>query len=141
MEKSTIVIEEESITKGNRIFLKRKITVTSSRGVATVYEDEIPLKDLFKVDSELNIFERYLVKLYDEIVQTKFISEKHNNGEKSLKEVVKEQYGVDTLTPEEFRAEVDSRGWTKEMTRAYFKEMGDTEEVIDRLMKSVYPEN
>lgn len=61
--------------------------------------------------------------------------------EKSLKEVVKEQYGVDTLTPEEFRAEVDSRGWTKEMTRAYFKEKGDTEEVIDRLMKSVYPEN
>lgn len=36
--------------------------------------------------------------------------------EKSLKEVVKELYGVDTLTPEEFRAEVDSRGWTKEMT-------------------------
>jgi hypothetical protein len=60
--------------------LKRKITITSSRGVETVHEDKILLKDLFKVDSELNIFERYLVKLYDEIVQTKFLFQKHNES-------------------------------------------------------------
>ena len=41
---------------------------------------EKKLKDLFKVDSELNIFERYLVKLYDEIVQTKFLFQKHNES-------------------------------------------------------------
>lgn len=80
MGKSVIVIEEESITQNNHVFLKRKITITSSRGVETVHEDKILLKDLFKVDSELNIFERYLVKLYDEIVQTKFLFQKHNES-------------------------------------------------------------
>lgn len=60
--------------------------------------------------------------------------------EKSLKEVIKEQYGVDTLTPEEFRAEVDSRGWTKEMTRAYFESFNDPQEYIEKLLKTIYPE-
>ena len=78
MGKSIIVIEEESITKDNHVFLKRKITITSSRGIATVHEDEIPLKDLFGVDSEVNVFERYLTKLYNESVQTKFLFQKHN---------------------------------------------------------------
>ena len=33
MGKSIIVIEEESITQNNHVFLKRKKTITSSRGV------------------------------------------------------------------------------------------------------------
>ena len=47
---------------------------------------------------------------------------------KTLKEVVKEQYGVETLTPAEFRTEVDKKGWTKEMVRSYFESNGDTKE-------------
>lgn len=44
MGKSIIVIEEESITQNNHVFLKRKITITSSRGVETVHEDKNPIK-------------------------------------------------------------------------------------------------
>lgn len=61
--------------------------------------------------------------------------------EKTLKEVVKEQYGVETLTPAEFRTEVDKKGWTKEMVRSYFESNGDTKEQIDELMRSIYPED
>lgn len=60
---------------------------------------------------------------------------------KSLKEVVKEQYGVDTLAPGEFRVDVDRRGWTKEMTRAYFESHKDnSKEEVDTLMNLIYPE-
>ncbi len=59
---------------------------------------------------------------------------------KSLKEVIKEEHGVDTLTPEEFRAEVGRRGWTKEMTRAYFaSHENNSKEEVDKLMSLIYP--
>ncbi len=60
---------------------------------------------------------------------------------KSLKEVVKEQFGVDTLTAEEARAEFKQLGWTKEKVKAYFEFNGNSKEKIKRIINDLYPEN
>lgn len=60
---------------------------------------------------------------------------------KSLKEVVKEQYGVDTLTTEEAHAEFKQLGWTKEQVKAYFESNGNSKEQVERIMNDLYPRN
>ncbi|WP_195408745.1 hypothetical protein [Bacteroides congonensis] len=63
--KSSIIITEETISENGKISLNRKITVESSSGNSTVYEDTIPVKELFNNDTEINVFERWVIKLRD----------------------------------------------------------------------------
>lgn len=60
---------------------------------------------------------------------------------KTLKEVVKEQFKVDTLTSEEACAEFKQLGWTKEEVKAYFESNGNSKEQVERIMNDLYPEN
>lgn len=71
MDKTQIIITEETISKDGKVSLNRKITVDSPLGNATVYEDNIPAKELFNNDTEFNVFERWLIKLYNEIIWKK----------------------------------------------------------------------
>lgn len=60
---------------------------------------------------------------------------------KTLKEVVKKQFKVDTLTAEEARAEFKQLGWTKEKVKAYFEFNGNSKEQVEHIMNDLYPEN
>ena len=60
---------------------------------------------------------------------------------KTLKEVVKELYGVDTLTAEEARAEFKQLGGEEEKVKAYFEFNGNSKEKIKQIMNDLYPEN
>lgn len=68
MNKTKITIEEEAISENEKVSLNRKITVDSSLGNTTVYEDKISAKELFKDDTEFNVFERWAIKLYNETI-------------------------------------------------------------------------
>lgn len=60
---------------------------------------------------------------------------------KTLKEVVKEQFKVDTLTSEEACVEFKQLGWTKEEVKAYFESNRNSKEQVERIMNDLYPEN
>ncbi len=60
---------------------------------------------------------------------------------KSLKEVIKERYGVDTYTPDEVRRHVVSIGMTKEQVRAFYESRSSSTQEVDCIMKVLYPED
>lgn len=59
---------------------------------------------------------------------------------KSMKEIVKEQFGVDTLTGKEKRAEFEKLGFTKEEVRKYYS-LNYPKEEVDLIMDSLYSED